>query len=389
MRAIKALGAQKALGLGSSIDNNKVPVYYAVNDGDTLQEIANTFNLYEENIKKINGLKDNTIYSGQILYLKQPEQSKKQNYSQKNHFNNIQPFKVQDSRNSSIKNSLPESLIQNKTNEWEEYEYRETLCCYFGFTENRKLSDNLFHCLTAVTLILEHQAFTPDGDNILPKIPKKNWTNFYTFYFNSDGYLVLGEKNTYIYTTQVQNVGSGAYANEEKIISPIDRLSSKLVTTHNDLFEKNIIKFDDDTVFLLTEENNKPFYKVLQSVSIFNRLTGINYIYSLIKDEKDKVAKIIGIGNLISLPFEIPKIVTLQKFIGVIFYLIGLEQLIESFGEDDSEYKGPIMLSPINYYQYERKNFASGNDQQVLVSSESSNSYNIWESYQSIGLIKK
>lgn len=370
---------------------NKKNTYYAVNADETLDSISQKFGIPSYELKKMNGLKTNQIYPGQVLYLNKPKENTKRVLNTKN----LKPIQVNDSleKKMEIKNPIFSSNV-GTSKEWEEYQYRSTTYGFLGFTESKQLEEKesklkIDHCLTAVTLILDHQAYSPDGENTLPKIPRKNWTYFYTLYFDGDGKLVLGEKNQYIYTTQIQNVGSGPYANENKIISPIDKNQAKMISTHEDLFLNQIIKFNDGTVFDMKEVDNQVFKKVLETISIFNRRGGMNYIYSSIKEEKEKVAKVLGIANLIALPFDIPKITNLQKVVGIIFYLLGMEQLIESFNEDTEEYKGPIMLSPIFFYDYEIKDFGNGNKKQILTKFETLESSNIWESYQDIGLTKK
>ncbi|WP_419869157.1 LysM peptidoglycan-binding domain-containing protein [Chryseobacterium sp. CT-SW4] len=394
MSIIKPLGIQKIEILKTEktlILNPEELVYYAVNQNETLISISKKNGINASYLQRLNGLKDDKIYPGQVLYIKRPlERPKKVN-----NIKNLKPFEnnISSDKNKEVK--LPSLMLdQNVSKEWEEYQFRETTCTFLGFTENIKINDpklniEIDHCLTGVTLVLDHQAFSPDGINTLPKIPRKNWTHFYTLYFNGDGRLVKGELNLYVYTTQVQNVGSGSYSNENKIISPIDMKNSKMISTHDDLFLKDIIEFENGDIFEMKNKDNQTFKKTLEAISIFNRRAGMNFIYAEIKKEKEKVAKTLAIANLIALPFDIPKIQQLQKMIGVIFYLIGLEQLAESFTEDDSKLKGPIMLSPIFYYDYEIKDSGNGYKKQIQTGFETLDSYKLWESYESIGLIKK
>lgn len=176
---------------------NKIPVYYVVNQGENLQGIVRKFDLSINEIKKLNGLKNETVYNGQVLYLKKPKETFVRLKSTKN-------LKPEYSSSNSQNRKIEAPVIKDDTsNEWEEYQYRNTTMGFLGFTENigiedKELKKKIDHCLTAVTLILDHQAYSPDGVNTLPKIPRKNWTHFYTLYFNGDGSLVLGEKNLYI-----------------------------------------------------------------------------------------------------------------------------------------------------------------------------------------------
>lgn len=388
---IQDVEALKSEDATKSSSNSVENLYYAVNQNETFNSIARKFGLNPYHLQRLNGLKENKIYPGQVLYLKRPlEPSKKVRNLKK-----LKPFQdnIQLNKNKEIK--LPVLLaLPNQTKEWEEYQFRNTTFGLMGFTENIAITDQhlnqqIDHCLTGVTLILDHQAFSPDGVNDLPKNPKKNWTHFYTFYFNGDGRLVQGELNLYTYITQVQNVGSGPYSNENKIISPIETKKSKLISSHEDLFIKDLIEFDNGDIFEMAQDRNQVFKKMLEVVSIFNRRAGMNYIYAEIKKEKDKIAQVLAIANLISLPFEIPKLASLQKVIGVIFYLIGLEQLAESFTEKDSEFKGPVMLSPIFFYDYEIKDFGNGYNKQVQTGFEKYDPYKLWETYESIGLKKK
>lgn len=391
MSIIKPLGIQDIKALTKE-DPTQTPsidfenLYYAVNQNETLNSISRKFGINPSNLQRLNGLKENKIYPGQVLYLKRPLESPKKIKNIKN----LKPIQNEVSSNKNKEIQLPILYSDsNSPKEWEEYQFRHTTFGFLGFTENipiknDQLNLNLNHCLTGITLILDHQAFSPDGVNTLPKIPRKNWTHFYTLYFDGDGRLVEGELNLYIYTTQVQNVGSGSYANETKIISPVDISKSKMISTHEDVFINGMLKFDNGDIFDMKKDENQIFNKTLRSISNFNRMAGMNYVYAQIKDEKDKVAKALAIAGLISLPFEIPAVASLQKVIGIIFYLIGLEQLIESFNEDAAEFKGPIMLSSAFFYDYEIKDFGNGYKKQVQTGFETYDSYNLWESYDDI-----
>nr|MBP7172876.1 LysM peptidoglycan-binding domain-containing protein [Cloacibacterium sp.] len=124
-------------------------LFHAVNAGDTLSLIANIFKISTNELKKINGLKNEKIYLGQVLKLKNKETIKE--FEKKNREKELkketEKITLADEKFSPVNVNYSFEGVEFP---YEKSEFRDTYYMDFGFTTDLRLSDGLFYCLNGI-----------------------------------------------------------------------------------------------------------------------------------------------------------------------------------------------------------------------------------------------
>jgi len=322
-------------------------LFYVVNDKDSLHSISEMYNLSTYDLKRINGLKDNKIYLGQVLKLKNKQIIKK--FEKKNDENELkkenQKFILSDKKFTPV-NVKP--MTSDEKFPYEKSEYRDSYYMDFGFTTDIKLSDGLFYCLNGICWIEHHECYENNEQEAI----KQHYVYVNTFYINKLGEVVLGKQIVLDFVTQAQKVPNGGfYAYEVKILSPgIKKTTYPYLSTgkilHDEIFKERKYKFTSGYIYDIAD--NDKSYNMLKMISIINRTTDTNAIYAAVQQKQEEVENILNIISVAAIPFEIPSKFTkyLQKGLEFLAYAIDLDG---GFGFSDKFFdtRGPIPLSPI------------------------------------------
>lgn len=340
---------------GKSIENEDIKNYlfHVINDGETLSLIAKKFKSSLHDLKKINGLKDEKIYLGQVLKLKNKELIK--DFENRNHEKEFKEEKekilLTDKKFVPINAKYTANNIEFP---YEKSNFRDSYYMDFGFTTNLKLSDGLIYCLNGISWIEHHECYDAIGQDMV----KKHYVYVNTFYMNKLGEVILGKQVYLDFVTQRQKIPhTDAYSYKIKLLSPVQKSVYDYVSSgkklHDEIFIERKYKFASGYTYDISD--NDRCYNVLKNASIINRATDTNCIYVAVQEKKEEVENIFNIISVAAIPFEIPlKFVRyIQTALEFIAYAIDWDGMI-GFSDNFFNTRGSVPLSPI-YHKFFKK----------------------------------
>lgn len=251
---------------------------------------------------------------------------------------------------------LPEKLVVGQE-EKDLYPYNErkstSFCVAFTLNEStqmctgNKYTDNLDACLTAVSWVEDHYSiFEVQGISI----DKPNYERIIktlTIYMDRGGYIVSGH---------FQEMKYSAFADESNILKKITLIhnfrrkfvnGTKGSLLHKEIFIENIFKIQGFPEFQINTQSD--FYKLLQTISIYNRSMDMSFVYSIAQEKKiqlDNFKKIVGI---VSIPITIEAyawVKALQEGISLINYLCTTDDVMK-LSDTLFEFRGPFVISDV------------------------------------------
>ncbi len=215
---------------------------------------------------------------------------------------------------------LPEKLVIGQE-EKDLYPYDErkstSFCVAFTLNEPTQMNtgnrykDNLDACLTAVSWVEDNYCIyslagiagnNPNHDRIIKTC---------TFYLDRGGYIVSGHYQELKYFAQrvLRRPTASLDDTIDKIIKIEHNFNRKFIAgskdnlLHKQIFLEKVFRIQSFPEFKINIQSD--FYKLLQSVSIYNRSMDISFVYSIAQEKKaqlDTFKKIVGI---VSIPIAI------------------------------------------------------------------------------------
>lgn len=334
--------------------NNINHLFHVVNDKDSLHSISEMYNLSIYDLKRINGLKDDKVYLGQVLKLKNKQIIKE--FEKQNRERELK--KETQKINLSDKKFIPVNVKPMESDTefpYEKSKFRDSYYMDFGFTTDIKLSDGLFYCLNGICWIEHHECYESKEQEAV----KQHYVYVNTFYMNKLGEIILGKQIVLDFITQAQKVPNGGfYGYEVKVLSPgIRKTIYPYLSTgqalHDEIFKDRKYKFASGYIYDIAD--NDKSYNILKMISIINRTTDTNAIYAAVQQKQEEVEDILNIISVAAVPFEIPSKFTkyLQKGLEFLAYAIDIDG---AFGFSDKFFdtRGPVPLSPIYLKNFEK-----------------------------------
>lgn len=126
---------------------------------------------------------------------------------------------------------------------------------------------------------------------------------------------------------------------------------------HKEIFIDKIFKIQDFPEFEINTQSD--FYKLLQTVSIYNRSMDMSFVYSIAQEKKvqlDNFKKIVGI---VSIPITIEAyawVKALQEGISLVNYLCTADDVMK-LTDKLFEFRGPIIISNVYDILFRNKYF--------------------------------
>lgn len=266
---------------------------------------------------------------------------------------------------------LPEKLVHGQVEkDLHPYHRRVSTSFCVAFTLNQptqmntgnKYKDNLDACLTAVSWVEDHFCVYEIA-GIPDNMPKHNRIiKTCTFYLDRGGYIVSGHYQEFKYLAQrvLRRPTASPYDTVDKLIRLERNFNRKFISGSNDnllhkeIFIDKIFKIDSFSEYKINI--NSDFYKLLQTVSIYNRSMDMSFVYSIAQEKKipwDVFKKVVAI---VSIPIKIgggPYVKAFQGSIALISYLCTVDNVLK-LSEDLFEFRGPVIIS--NVYDILYKN---------------------------------
>lgn len=363
MSAIKRLGIQKEESLkkgntDSHLNNNGFSgqLFHVVNLKENLLSISQKYKMSPNELKKINGLKEDKIYLGQVINL----QNKNiiQNFES---INNEKAFRKKANKSNSPKDLLINN-IKYKSNlnieyPFESFKFRDRYYMSFGFTTNLFLEDGLNYCLNAICWIEHHECYETHEQGTL----KTHFIYINIFFINKLGEIVSGKQIHLNFKTQAQKVpNAGAYAYELKLLTDIEKTVhqylSKGKKLHEEIFIEKKYKFEGGAEFNFSDKDFA--YNILKKASINNRTSDTNCIYSAVGEKKEEFENILDWISIAAIPFDVPLkfIKPLQKVLEFIAYASDLDSQTKII-DKLFDMRGPFPLSLIYQTSYALEQF--------------------------------
>jgi|GEM_PF-6159151 len=356
MSTIKRLGIPKTKALEkSNVDTNielENALFHVVNFKENLLSISQKYKISPNELKKINGLKEDKLYLGRVINL----QNKNIIKVFEKH-NNEKEFRKKINKTNVLAKDLFINNIKYKSNinleyPFESFKLRDRYYMNFGFTGNFILEDGLNYCLNAICWIEHHECYETHEQGTL----KTHFIYINVFYINKLGEVVFGKQIHLDFKTQAQKVpNSGAYAYEIKLLTDIKKTVhpylSKGKKLHEEIFIEKKYKFAGGAEFNISD--NDIAYNILKKASINNRIGDTNCIYSAVGEKKEEFENILDWVSIAAIPFEVPIkfIKPLQKVLEFIAYASDLDSKVKLV-DKLFDMRGPFPLSLIYQTSY-------------------------------------
>lgn len=251
---------------------------------------------------------------------------------------------------------LPEKLVVGQE-EKDLYPYHRrvstSFCVAFTLNESTQMytgntyTDSLDACLTAVSWIEDHYCVYNSIDIGINNPNYNRIVKTCTIYMDKGGYIVSGHYQELNYNMHAID------DNLPKKLTVIRNFSRKFINNtkdnllHKEIFIDKVFKIKDFPEFKINTKSD--FYKLLQTVSVYNRSMDMSFVYSIAhgkKVELDNFKKIVGI---ISIPITIkayPWLKAFQEGISLINYLCTTDDVMK-LSDKLFEFRGPFVVSDV------------------------------------------
>lgn len=264
---------------------------------------------------------------------------------------------------------LPKKIVLGQEEvDLEEYKNRQNFSFCVAFTLNQstqmytgnRYTDSLDASLTAVSWIEDNYCPLEIIGNYLPYPKFERIIKTCTFYLDRGGNIVSGNIHEVKYSAQTQK-RSETSANDDtidKLVSVFHNFNRPFVsgsnnnTLHKEIFINRVFRIEG--MDELQININSEFYKLLQTVSIYNRSMDMSFVYSVAQNKKEQLEKFKKIVNIVSLPFGIQKyawLKALQESISLINYLCTIDDVM-NISDKLFEFRGPLVISDLLISNY-------------------------------------
>lgn len=269
---------------------------------------------------------------------------------------------------------LPEKLVIGQE-EKDLYPYDErkstSFCVSFTLNEPTQMNtgnrykDNLDACLTAVSWVEDNYCSFKTRGISINEPNYERLIKTITIYMDRGGYLVSGLYQELKYNAFADDTGI------PKKITTLRNFKRKFISKstdnllHKEIFMDKIFRIKDIPEFKINTQSD--FYKLLQTVSIYNRSMDMSFVYSIAQEKKaqlDAFKKIVGI---VSIPIAIEGyawVKALQAGISLINYLCTVDDVMK-LTDKLFEFRGPVIISDVfenvyvnesnRYYEFKGK----------------------------------
>lgn len=251
---------------------------------------------------------------------------------------------------------LPEKLVLGQE-EKDLYPYHRRVSTSFcvAFTLNQSIqmytgnryTDSLDACLTAVSWVEDNYCVynmmgingnNPNHDRIVKTC---------TIYMDRGGYIVSGH-----YQEMKYNVHSIDHKSPKKV-TLVHNFRRKFISgtndnlLHKEIFIDKVFRIQGLPEFNINAQSE--FYKLLQTVSIYNRSMEMSFVYSIAQEKKIKLDNFKKVVGIVSIPITIEAyawVKALQGGISLINYLCTADDVIK-LSDALFEFRGPIVISDV------------------------------------------
>lgn len=281
---------------------------------------------------------------------------------------------------------LPEKLVLGQE-EKDLYPYHRRVSTSFcvAFTLNKstqmytgnRYTDSLDACLTAVSWV-EDNFCEIHLEGIRIDRPLHNRIiKTLTLYIDRGGHIVSGHYQEFKYLAEriLRRPTAASDDTIDRIIKLERNFKRNFVNDdllHKEIFIDKVFKIQDFPEFEIDTQSSD-FYKLLQTVSIYNRSMDMSFVYSIAQNDKkllDKFKKIVGIA---SLPLTIEAyawVKALQSGISLINYLCTADDVMK-LSDELFEFRGPVIISDVFDVAYDNKHFDPMSDNITIPKRES------------------